>query len=136
MRDWAKGYQTIDTKRNKAVNGHVCGAPIKLGTADFDIDTCYASVDIASLDDAPIETAKNVLVTAIARVVQGPRNTVLSEPVKGTIAFKAPAGGTLYALNGTGGRKKVDVAFENGVYRLALPIKGGTHWFLLSSGKQ
>ena len=43
MRDWAKGYQTIDTKRSQAVNGHVCRAPIKLGNASFDIDTCYAA---------------------------------------------------------------------------------------------
>ena len=136
MRDWAKGYQSIDTKRSQAVNGHICSAPIKLGNASFDIDTCYAAVDIASLDDASIETSKNVFITAIARVVQGPSNTVLSEPVKGTITFKAPAGGTLYALDGEGDRKKVDIAFEDGVYHLTLPIKGGTHWFLLSAGRQ
>ena len=133
MRDWAKGYQTIDTKRSQAVNGHVCGAPIKLGNVSFDIATCYASVDIASLDDAPIETAKNVFITAIARVAQGPAHTVLSEPVKGTITFKAPAGGTLYALDGEGHRKKVDIAFKDGVYHLTLPVMGGTHWFLLST---
>ncbi len=133
--DWTKGYQTIDTKRSQAVNGHVCGTPIKLGNARFDLETCYAAVDVASLDDAPIENAKNILITAIARVMSGPSRVVLSEPVKGTLTFKAPAGGTLYALDGTGDRKKVAVGYQDGTYRIDLPVKGGTHWFLLSAPK-
>ena len=131
--DWAKELQTIDTARSQAVNGHVCGAPIALGNARFDLDTCYAAVDISSLDDAPINSARRVLITAVAQVVQD-KSGILSEPVSGTISFKAAPGGALYALDGKGDKHKVTgITFKDGVYHLSLPVKSGTHWFLLET---
>ncbi len=136
-RDWAKGLQTIDTKRSQAIDGDGCGGPVNLSNATFDLKTCKAAVDITSLDDTAIRTSKRILITAIAHVAQGPKGTILSEPVKGTITFHAPAGGTFYALDGNGGRKKLSgISFKDGAYHVKLPVKGGTHWFLLEANSR
>ena len=135
-RNWAKGYQTIDTDKTKAVHGWIGGEKFELKGATFEIQTPKAAVAVSSADDKAIGASRKIMITAIARVVgtNGSRMPLLSEPVKGTVHIKGPVGLKLVPLGGDGSRlEPIEASYLNGIYTVKLPAPRGTHWFMLTN---
>ncbi|NQT12952.1 MAG: hypothetical protein HQ582_09390 [Planctomycetes bacterium] len=134
-RNWIQGAQAIDTKRTQAAHGWIGGKTLALDDVAFKITTPKAAVAVSSLDGNPIERSKQLLITAIARVVASPggKMPLQSEPVRGEITVRAPGGLKLIALAGDGSQlEPVVVPYADGRYTVTLPAERGTHWFLLA----
>lgn len=134
-RNWATGFQAIDTDRTQAVHGWIGGETIRLRHVGFDIATPKAAVAVSSLDSKPISESQRILITAIARVVASPGGTMplLSEPVRGTLGIRAPEGLRLIPLAGDGTQlPPLPADYADGRYTVKLPAERGTHWFLLA----
>ena len=90
---------------------------------------------VSSVDDQPIAQSRQLLITAVARVVASPggKMPLLSEPVRGKIAVRAPVGLALIPLAGDGSQlKPVAAPYADGRYTITFPADRGTHWFLLA----
>jgi hypothetical protein len=135
-RNWVKGYQVIDTDKTKAVHGWIGGEKFELKGASFEIQTPKAAVAVSSIDGKAIGASRNVLITAIARVVAsdgGGRMPLLSEPVKGIVFIKGPAGLKLVPLSGDGSKlESIETPYLDSGYIVKLPAQRGTHWFMLT----
>ncbi len=68
-RNWAEGWQLIDTPRSQIVHGWVGGRTFDTADAHFEIDTPKALIAVSSLDGRPIAQSNRLLITAMARVV-------------------------------------------------------------------
>ena len=137
-RDWAKGWQWIDTPLTEAALGNVGGETFSLKQSTIKIDTPAAAVALSSLDGKPIGQSGRVLLTAVGRSVASANGELpmLSEPIRGTVTIKGPAGMKLVPLMGNGRlMPAVDLPFADGAYTVTLPAPRGTHWFLLVGGE-
>jgi hypothetical protein len=127
--------QTIDTDRTQAAHGWIGGTRIELEHVSVDVVTPKAVVAVSSLDSKPVPQSKRLLITAIARVVASPggKMPLLSEPVSGRLAIRAPEGLRLIPLDGDGSRlEPLAAPYAGGRYTVTLPVARGTHWFLLT----
>jgi len=135
VRNWVKGYQVINTDKTQAVHGWIGGEKFELKGVSFEIQTPKAAVAVSSVDGKAIGVSRNVLITAIARVVasDGGRMPLLSEPVKGIMHIAGPAGLKLVPLGGDGSKlDSVEAPYLDGGYIVKLPAQRGAHWFLLT----
>ncbi|MBN8215187.1 MAG: hypothetical protein J0L75_01025 [Spirochaetes bacterium] len=66
-RDWKKGLLLIDTPRTQAFSGFPA-EEVKLGDVTVKLGMPFATIAVQSLENAPILTAKKLLLTAVARV--------------------------------------------------------------------
>ena len=136
-RDWAAGWQSIDTPRTQAALGNVGGVAFKFKASTIALKTAAAAVAVSSLDGKPIGQSNRVLLTAVGRSVASADGNfpMLSEPIAGTVTVKGPPGMKLVPLEGNGRlMPAVDVPFADGAYAVTLPAPRGTHWFLLIGG--
>jgi len=137
VRNWVKGYQTIDTDMTQAVHGWIGGEKLELKHVRFEMQTPKAAVAVSSLDGKAIGKSRRMLLSAVGRVVssRGGGMPLLSEPVKGLVKIAGPAGLKLTPLAGDGSSlSAVAVNYVDGRYVIDMPVKGGTHWFILSDG--
>jgi hypothetical protein len=142
-RDWAAGFQTIDTSRTQAVSGWIGGRSLDLGDSSFQIDNPKAVVALSSIDGEPLKSSRFVLVTAVARVLpsKSPKKKDLdvlpmrSEPVKGSIRLRTQVKGLqLLALGSDGhvvGRRSLETTPDGVVFQI--PTDRGTHWYVLQA---
>ncbi|HUT90051.1 MAG TPA: hypothetical protein VMY37_11170 [Thermoguttaceae bacterium] len=134
-RNWGQGAQAIETDRTQALHGWIGGTPVELKHVTFDVATPKAAVAVSSLDGKPIGQSRRLLITAIARVVasEGGKMPLLSEPVRGELAIRAPQGLRLIPLAGDGSHlEPIPIDYDGGSYCVTLPAERGTHWFLLT----
>ena len=111
------GDVTINTPFTQALCGFTQGKPADLADVAFRTDSPYAILMVTSLDnEKPVASAKNLLVTALARI----RNTnqrfagqssldwgtapILLEPVVAEITLKRPGNFTVHILDQDGRR--------------------------------
>lgn len=137
-RDWGQGVWTVDTPLTQAAVGWLGGKRVTVGQITVEVSNPAAAVAFSSLDGKPLRESRRVLLTVVARAVGAPQGSgavFLSEPVTGTVSLKSDVTGLkLAALSGDGTPSQVgSLRAEGGVYSLALPVAGGTHWFLLSA---
>jgi len=127
---------TIDTPRTKAAVGSLGQAgDIDLGGVTVRCRTPFAAVMVTSMDGKPVEQARRLLVTAVARaentgqafcrnktsVPQRGRAPVLVEPVDADVAIRTAGAATVYPLDETGKRRRpLAATFAGGALRLAL----------------
>jgi hypothetical protein len=139
VRDWKAGIQTIDTPKTQAVSGWIGGKTLKLTDATIEINTKKATVALTSIDDQPLASSQNILITTVARALPKVIYSLPyeSEPVVGTITLRTKASGLeLLALNSNG---KVTERLEpqrtaDGL-TFRLPTGHGTHWYALRTSK-
>ena len=137
-RNWAKGWQSIDTPLTQAALGNVGGETFSLKQSTIKIDTPAAAVALSSSDGKPIGQSHRVLLTAVGRSVASKGNNLpmLSEPIRGTVTVSGPRGMKLVPLAGNGRMlPAAAMPFADGRYTITLPVSGGTHWFLLIGGE-
>jgi hypothetical protein len=137
VRNWVQGAQAINAPRTQAVHGWMGEKPLKLRDVTFRIETPKAAVAVSALDSQPIGRSRRLLITAVARVVasEGGKMPLLSEPVRGELLIRAPAGLRLVPLGGDGTQlEPVAMRSADGQYVIPLPASRGTHWFLLTDG--
>ncbi len=92
-RDWAAGIQIIDTPRTQAFSGWIGGQTLESSALRVALRTPKAVVVASSLDGLPLTESRDVLLTAIGRVVApGGRLPFRAEPIVGTVALRRGAG--------------------------------------------
>lgn len=122
--DASNGHFWVDTARSQGFSGFKPNAAISLGNVRIDLDTPFAVVVVTALDDAPIASAKRLLVTALGNAVNtgmvyGPSGNhllhpgtapVLVEPVRARITLQNLTGSLAharaYALGSSGERQR------------------------------
>jgi len=140
-RDWEAGIQTIDTPKTQAAQGAIGENKIELSDVTVLVGTRHATVAFSSLDDQPLRSSGMILITTVARAIRPKRLpgragwyqvlTVLSEPVRGEVTVRAPAGLEAVKLLSSGGVVRLEnVVYEEGRYRIPLE-KQLSHWYLL-----
>ncbi|HUE12832.1 MAG TPA: cellulase family glycosylhydrolase [Planctomycetaceae bacterium] len=140
-RDWEAGVQTIDTPKTQAAQGAIGDNKIQLSDVTVLVGTRHATVAVSSLDEQPLKSSGLILITTVARAIRPKRLpgragwyqvlTVLSEPVRGEVTVRAPAGLQAVKLLSTGGVVPLEnVVYEEGRYRIPLQ-KRLSHWYLL-----
>ncbi len=136
-RDWEAGIQTIDTPKTQAVQGAIGGRAIRLSDVGVLVETRHAAVAVSTMDNQPLRSSTQILITTVARALKPKRGawkadrTVYSEPVRGEITVRAPAGLEAVRLSPTGGTLALSgIIYENGEYRI--PLRNNlSHWYLL-----
>jgi hypothetical protein len=140
-RDWEAGLQTIDTPKTQAAQGALFDRAIKLSDVTILVNTRHAAVAVSAMDEQPIRSSSQILITTVARVMKPKRQrgaaawnqdySVASEPVGGEVTVRAQPGMEVVALTSAGrGLLMPDVIYENGSYRIRL-TKRLSHWYLL-----
>jgi Cellulase (glycosyl hydrolase family 5) len=137
-RDWIMGLQTIDTPKSQIVQGAVDSGEVRLSNVSANVQTKHATVAVTAMDEQPIASSRQILVTTVARVnkpkragSEMPDMSTYSEPVRGTITIEAGPGLEAVALTSTGQTRALsDVTYKNGRYTIPLR-KTLSHWYLL-----
>ncbi len=129
-RNWVDGVFTIDTPRTRAALGWIGGKAIALPDVEFDLITRNASVAVQSLDDDPIGTSTNLLVSIGTRSQPqaGNKAPFLVEPAAGSVSLRAPAGLKVYGLDGSGHPAAWPATWRDGRYTITLDGKTPVHW--------
>jgi hypothetical protein len=139
LRNWKYGIQTINSPKTQAVNGWVGGKTLQLGDSTIRADTRKAVVALTSLDDQPLSSSRNILITAVARAVAATPNHLpfLSEPVVATILLRTKISGLQLAALSSNGKILERVALQSNPEGLTirLPTRRGTHWYALRTSK-
>jgi len=146
-RNWDSGTLTINTALSQAAMGWIGGRKVSLADVDISALTRNATVAVQSLTDNPIRNSTKILISLGARSVPmvGDHMPFHSEPVRGQISVRAPAGLKLYAQvrsaevspykYSKGGmapqEREVPVSFKDGRYLINLERDWGTYWLLL-----
>jgi hypothetical protein len=138
-RDWAVGFQTINTSGTQAAQGVLTTRTIVLSRTTIRVTTTpQAAVAVTALDRRPLGRSRRILVTALARAVGtgsgANRMPMRSEPVTGSVTMAAPAGLEMLPLANDGTfLAKLTAPYTSGTYTLSLPapVGQGTHWFML-----
>jgi hypothetical protein len=133
-RNWDKGYATINTPSTQAAIGWIGGEKFTLGDVEISASTRNASIAVQSIDDAPINKSKNIMISLAARSLPETEDHLpfLSEPVEGSLLIKAPKGLKLFKQSGKQQKKEIPVLYNNGQYTINLDKSLGTYWLFLS----
>lgn len=120
--DAAAGRFEVDTPRTQGFAGFRPAQPVTLANVRIDCESPFAVVVATALDDAPLDSAKRVLVTAVGNAVNSGmalaasgnalaapgHSPILVEPIVGSVGFGKLRGSldklTAYALNAAGER--------------------------------
>jgi len=138
-RNWKAGLLTLNSPRTQGAAGLIGygdnGGLVSLDSVRLDIETPFAVVLVTSLDGAPIDASRSILITAVGRVeAPGNRLPFRAEPIAGTVAVKNSNPGMQLVPLGPGGERLavVPLSRDAGWYRAALPSTPPTHWYLLT----
>lgn len=120
--DPTNGHFWVDTPRSQGFSGFKPEAAVSLGNVRVELDSPFAVVMLTALDDAPIASARRLLVTALGNAVNtgmvyGPSGNhllhpgtapVLVEPIRARITLQRLQGSlantSAYALGSSGER--------------------------------
>jgi hypothetical protein len=133
IRNWEQGTYTINTPRTQAVTGRIGEKEIILADVGIDIVTRDAAVAVQSLDNQPISTASQLMISLAARAVPDPgRNEFYSEPVVGELTIRARNGLKAYRRDGdTYTDANVVMSYADGHYRIKLTPDLRTYWLIM-----
>jgi hypothetical protein len=137
-RDWEHGIHTIDTPRTQAAIGWTGGREVDLSALQVRVTTAKSAVVISSLDGAPIERAKKLMLSVVARAVLGQGNSypLHAEPVRGSVRLRSEhAALVAKPLSGSGPpvTPPIRTKAEGGWHELPLPAST-VHWYVLEPG--
>lgn len=134
LRNWDKGYQTINSNRTQAAMGWIGGENFKLADVEIAASTRNASIVVQSLDTQPIALSKKILISLGARSIPKVANKLpfISEPVEGIIKVKAPPGLGLLKQGNIENGKAVKTTYQDGYYTITLNKDLQTYWLMLS----
>jgi hypothetical protein len=134
--DSGRGVFTVDAPRTKLAVGFLGDAgPIELEGMTVACTTPFAVVVATSLDGAPLDHSRRLLVTAVARaentgqafyrnkrsVPQRGRLPVIAEPVRCELELTLPGPASVYPLDPTGKRRaRLAASSDSGVLRVHL----------------
>ena len=132
-RDWGDGLFTINTPRTRAVLGWVGGSTISLPDFELDFVTKNASVAVQSLDERPLGTSTNLLVSIGTRSVPQANNKApfRVEPALGTLKIRSPKGLKVYGLNDDGRQVEWPATYKDGEYTIKFDGTVPVHWLLV-----
>lgn len=132
-RDWKHGVLTVDTQRSKVASGWIGNREIVLGDVAVSIATPFATIAVQSLDDAPISKAKRIMISLSAQAVLAvpDRLPYVSEPVKGEIRVRAPAGLKAYRTDRDGALHPIPFETTKDGYALSLGPDLKANWLFL-----
>lgn len=146
--DSTNGRFEVDTARSQGFAGFRPSAPIALGNTTIELESPFAVVTVTALDDAPIASAKRVLVSALGnavntgmslapggnRIVNPGNAPTLVEPIRAKITLSKLTGALdkarVFALGASGERlAEVPLTKGNGTLSLAIgPAQRTMHY--------
>jgi hypothetical protein len=131
-RNWQQGIYKIDSPRTQAVMGWLGGKMIDLSDVQLRITTPNATVAVQSLDDSPIKSSSNLMISLGARSTPDVADhvTFRSEPVGGRLTIRAKAGLKLYRRGGTR-QVEIPISYTEGRYQIDLGPALATHWLFM-----
>lgn len=138
-RDWELGIYTIDTPRTQAAIGWTGNRHVDLSSMQVRVTTPKSAVVISSLDGAPIESSKKLMLSVVARAVLGPGDAypLHAEPVHGMVRLRSDQEALVATpLSGSGpaAAPPIETKRERGWHELALP-QATVHWYLIEPAR-
>ncbi|MEO6117984.1 MAG: hypothetical protein ABIP37_02820, partial [Methylotenera sp.] len=132
--NWDKGYLSINTSNTQAAVGQIGGEKITLNDVDISVSTPNASIAVQSLNEAPINKSKEIIISLAAQSIteENGKMPFSSEPLIGYVIIKAPAGLKLYKHISRQKKINIPVSYHNGRYMINLEITLQTYWMSLS----
>lgn len=132
-RDWRKGIYTVETERSQIAGGWVGGHEIVLANTKVNLETTNATVAVQSLDDRPIESATRIMISMSAQAVLQAKGKLpyFSEPLRGEIRIRAPAGLNAYRADGSGKLRPIPFERTSDAYVIKLGPDIGANWLFL-----
>ena len=133
-RNWQQGIYRIDTPRTQAAMGWIGGKKIDLSDVALEIMTRNATVAVQSLDNDPIKTSANLMISLGARSIPDNSDEVAfrSEPVVGHLTIRAKQGLKLYKRDSaTQKETEIPVAYADGRYQIELKTNFYTYWLFM-----
>lgn len=132
-RQWGRGIYTINTPLTQAALGWIGATTIQLPAIDIQLQTRHASVAIQSLDQAPIERSRHILVSIATRSLPQTANRppFIVEPVAGSLRIKAPAGLRMYRNGALNQWVEWPAPYADGHYTVVLDGTRSVLWLML-----
>lgn len=132
IRSWDEGTYTVDTPRTQLAAGWIGGKVVKLKDIELSITNNNASVAVQSLDAAPVNQSRKILVSLGARAVPAAGNKLpfRVEPVTGRISISAPQGLKVY-YKSYGNMVEIPSAYVQGRYEIDLPADMASRWLTI-----
>jgi Cellulase (glycosyl hydrolase family 5) len=147
-RNWEQGVFTIDTPMTQAAMGWIGGKPVNLGDVTIAVTTRNATVAVQSLTGKGVRDSDAILISLGARSVPKAGNQLPfhSEPVRGQVIVRGPAGLKLYSrreapdaqsaykTNGQGSAPKaaaISPIYKDGRYFIDLDANWASYWLVL-----
>lgn len=134
-RDWTDGgVFRISTARTQAVSGWTGGVPQRLPDVEFALTNVHGAWAAQSLDDRPIASSRQILLTLATVSMPGAGTPALfvGQPAEGTVTVRAPPG--LSAFVPREGRLEpatVPVTYADGRYTIRLAGREASTWMVL-----
>lgn len=128
------GVMTIDTARSQAALGRIGGRRHLLSDVEIAVDTPMAAVAVQALDDRPIREARRLMISVGAQSlpVEARSLPFLTQPVKGHLRVRAPAGLVLKRLAG-GRAMTLAHRTRDGWHEIDLDGLPGVQWLILAA---
>ncbi|MCD6351674.1 MAG: hypothetical protein J7M26_06105, partial [Armatimonadetes bacterium] len=148
----AKGYFLIDTPRSQAAIGELAEAgKLELSALTIECSTDFATIAASSLSEAPLTSAKHLLVTAVGRVenkgskydlqhhrlVSAGKGPILCQPIRARVSLRTSVANLrVYPLTPEGKRgKPLPATYKNGRLTWELGPQARTIYYELVAGE-
>lgn len=133
--DSKRGIVTLDSSRSQGVVGFIGGQVLETRNMTFEVDTAYAVVVAASLDNEPLESSNRILVSTsgdarftdigispdFTLIEKTGRFPFLMEPVVGQVSIRTSRKLDVFALDSSGQRmKQLEGKLSNGMLHFSL----------------
>ena len=122
----------IDTPASQVATGWIGGKLIRLKEVSIDVTTKSATIAVQSLDGAPINSSRRILISLDARSLPSPSNKMpfRSEAITGQLQIQAPPNGAVFCLLPSG-KVALPVVYQNERYTISLNADRLCHWLMI-----
>ncbi|MCC7074748.1 MAG: glycosyl hydrolase family 5 [Deltaproteobacteria bacterium] len=132
-RDWSRGILIVDTPRTQVASGWIGGQRLALSRLQVALSTPHATVAVQSLDEDPLGSSRNLMVSLGARALphEERRAPFFVEPVEGELRVRAPPGLSVFRHDEQQRLVPVPASYSDGSYALRLDGTLRTQWLFL-----
>ena len=149
--DFTNKMFRMNTKKAQAISGFTAGKTVELDDVKFSLDNYYATAYLNSIDDAPLNESKKMLLTVVGdtrntgqvmsddekTLISGGTAPVLAEPITGTVTIKTDSRIRVKAIDLSGHEKSDYIALTkmDGGYSFELKSDYKTMYYQITRTK-
>ncbi|MEM8977000.1 MAG: hypothetical protein AAGD43_33530 [Pseudomonadota bacterium] len=132
-RDFDRGLFTVDTPLSQIAAGHVGGEILRLSDIELAVETPLAAVAVQSMDGAPIQASRRIMISLAARVIPSGdgKLTYQLEPIQGQVRIRANPSLSLRQPGPKASNFSGAHSLEGAVHVIDLAEIGGAQWLVL-----